>query len=168
MLGLMRKVTWDVLEQLERELHARKDLVWATYFCVISILCISIEDAQIAIDGFVMHTKFHGTNISSYGDRIQACRKLDDQLFTHLNDLFHGVFRTEKRPSTRRKGNIYNPIRDGSGDTSSLDQSSVSLINNIRRVIADEGKYLLIRLPLDLIVHSHLYDEIGRNTISRQ
>jgi hypothetical protein len=143
MHGLMREVTWDVLEKLERELKTRKKTVWATSFCVISILCISIEDAQNAIDGFGMYTKFLGANFSSFshGDCIQACRKLDDCLFAHLKDLFHGVFRTKKALSAGQKGYAFNPIRTGLTDFSDLDQSSLNLINDVRRVISDKGRY---------------------------
>ena len=143
MHGLMREFTWDVLEKLERELKTRKKSVWATSFCVISILCISIEEAQNAIDRFGMYTKFLGTNVSSssHGDCIQACRKLDDHLFAHLEELFHGVFGTKKALSVGRKGYAFNPIRTGLTDFSDLDQSSLNLINDVRRVISDKGRY---------------------------
>lgn len=169
MLVLIREVTREVLEKLERELFTRNDSVWAICFFVISILCMCMEDAQIAMDGFFMHSKYHGTTVSSpsYGERIEACRKLDDHLFTHLNKLFHGVFKSDKKLSTRRKVHVYNPIRELPEDCSTLDQNLINLIKSIRQLISDEGKYASIQFGFWLIGRSCLLNGIGRDTITR-
>jgi hypothetical protein len=152
MLVLLREVTQDILDELEKQIKSRERSAWTTSFSVISILCICMEDAQIAIDGFTMHNKIHGidNNVPTLQDHIEACRKLDDLLFEHLSRLFHGVYKSNKSSSRSRKGRAYNPIRDGAGRA---DQGSFTFVEQIRHIISDNGKYGLPQLFLRLTTY---------------
>jgi hypothetical protein len=154
MHSLQRDLTREVLEELEKDLKKRSKAVWATCFCVISILCICMEDVQVAINGFLLHKRVNRPEIkpTSAEECIEICRKLDDLPFDHLVRLFHGIYKTQKTPSARRNDHIYNPIRDGPEIDCSegLDQGSADLVNEIRRIINDHGEDRVLGQEIEL------------------
>jgi hypothetical protein len=131
----------EVLEELEKELRTRSKAVWATCFCVALILCICIEDSQIAVDAFTMHTRNHGVESDAPSSQatIDTCRKLDDLLFGHLVGLFHAIYKTQ---DTSEDGHAYNPIRDKPviGVKEGIDRESADLVNDICRIISNHGQ----------------------------
>ena len=152
---ILREITNDVLEELEKNLKTKSKASWALSFCVVSILCICMEEIQIAINGFGMHTRFHGaeTDIPSSQDSIEVCLKLDAKPFNHVIGLFHGVYQTRKLPSANRRDKVYNPIRDGPeiNFVEGLDQESADLVTEIRRIAFEHSKELLAYSNLTLI-----------------
>ncbi|KAF4631616.1 hypothetical protein G7Y89_g6514 [Cudoniella acicularis] len=146
---LIRELIRDVLEDLERELRTRSKTVWGMSFCVVLILCFCMEDTQKNATGTVMHKRQFGTGerIPSSAEAIEVCRKLDDLPFEHLKTLFHGVYRSQKHPTSKKKDHIFNPIRDGlkEGQDESLDQDSVDLIYKFRDLIKHHTPELVNR-----------------------
>lgn len=144
MHSLLREVTRDLLEDMEKDLRTRSRTTWAPCFCVISILCMCIEEVQIATNGFTLHTQVHGphTNHPSSEATIEICRRLDDLPFVHLMELFHGIYKTQRPLTVHRNEHVYNPIRDGP-EAYGLDdagQNSIDLVNDIRKIIKKHGK----------------------------
>jgi hypothetical protein len=146
MHSLLREVTRNVLEDLGRDLKTRSKTVWSPCFCVIAILCICIEEVQIATNSFVTCPLAHGTRTAQPSSQatIDICRKLDNIPFVHLMDLFHGLYKTYKPLTIQRNDHVYNPIRDGLEIDSSegIGQDSVNLVNDLHKVVEDHGKYI--------------------------
>jgi hypothetical protein len=144
MITLLRGVTREILEDLEKELRTRSKAVWATCFCTVCILIFCMEEVQIATDGFVMHKRLYNPdgNNPSPEDAIEICRKLDELPYAYLIELFHGVYKTRKLPMRHRGDHIYNPIRDGAevDREEGVDQEAVDLANEARLIIKDYGK----------------------------
>jgi len=92
---LLREEIRAVLGGLEKVIKKRSEGSWAEVFCIISILCICIEEVQIAVNGFAMHTKFYGLEKDRpmSTDCIELCRMLDDLPHVHLVELFHGTYK---------------------------------------------------------------------------
>jgi hypothetical protein len=141
--GVMR----EVLQDLESELRMRRKAMWATCFCVAVIICTCIEEAQTAMDAFAMYTGTHGNvrDRPSSDATIDACRQIDDALFVHLFEDFHGTFKTHQpyKPHSNKSG--YNPIRDGPrvNEQEGFDQHAVDLVNEIRQIITNHGAWSL-------------------------
>jgi hypothetical protein len=145
MHALRQEVMREVLEALERELKAKSKAAWATCFCVALILCICVEEAQTAMDGFTMHIRVHGpeSDVPSSEATNETCHKLEDVVFRHLLDLFHGVYKTHQTPKSQIGGRVYNPIRDRpeTDVKEGLDHEAAHLAIEIRQIIANHGKY---------------------------
>lgn len=145
MHALRERLMREVLEELEKELRTRSKAVWAPCFCVALILCMCVEEAQIAMDAFAMHTRALGAmqDAPSSQTTIESCRKLDDLLFNHLLDLFHGVYKTHQTSKPQRSCRVYNPIRDGpeTNIKEGLDQKSADLVSEFRGIIADHSEF---------------------------
>lgn len=138
MHGLRVQLTQEVLSGLEKTIKTRSKEAWITSFSVIILLCICMEQAQIAIDGLFMHKKEHQPeeDIPASEIVVDMYRKFDDHLFRHLTEFFHEVFRT-------RKSRIYNPIRDGyqTNRAECNGEGTEQLVKEVRRIINDHGSY---------------------------
>ena len=141
---LRQELMREVLDELERELRTKGKEAWATCFCVASILCICVEDAQTAMDAFTMHTKVHGAEKESPSSEatIRSCWNLENVFFAHLLKLFHGIYKTQQSCKAQSGGRVYNPIRDRpETDTKNgSDNGSAGLIIEIRQAIANNSK----------------------------
>ena len=144
MHALRQQLMREVLKELEKELRAGSKAVWAPCFCVALILCMCVEEAQIAMDAFAMHTRVLGSEQDSPSSQatIESCRKLDDLLYSHLIELFHGVYKTHQTSKSHNSGRVYNPIRDGPeiDVKEGLDQEAADLVFEFRHIIADHGE----------------------------
>jgi len=144
MHALRERLMREVLEELERELKTRSKAVWAPCFCVALILCMCVEEAQIAMDAFAMHTRVLGAvqDAPSSQITIESCRRLDDLLFNHLLELFHGVYKTHQTSKLHSRCGVYNPIRDGpeTNVKEGLDQKSANLVSDFRDIIANHSE----------------------------
>jgi hypothetical protein len=144
MHALRQQLIREVLEELEKDLKTRSKAVWAPCFCVALILCMCVEEGQIAMDAFAMHTRVLGAEQDAPSSQatIESCRKLDDLLFSHLVKLFHGVYKTHQSTKPHGNGRNYNPIRDGPeiDANESLDQESADLVFEFRQIMADHGR----------------------------
>jgi len=142
MQKLRKQLTRDVLEDLEEVLRSRRKAAWATCFSVITILCICIEEGQIAMNGILMHKRtFEPEDAPSSNEVIEACLELDAWLFRHMTELFHAVYKTHKYPSPSKKKSAVNPIRDGLRDESDDEfrHDCEILVLEAREILDDHG-----------------------------
>jgi len=138
MSTIIQDSTREVLEKLEKELKRRGKKVWADCFCTICILFLCAEEVQIATQGFIMHNIANGYGGSTSSDEgVETCKNLDIHPFTHLMELFHGVYHSRKQPIRHRPSHVFNPLRDGveAYNNNDFDQSSVDLVNGVRLLI---------------------------------
>lgn len=143
MSTLIQESTREVLEKLEKELKGKGKNVWADCFSTICILCFCAEEVQIATQGLIMHNIVNGYGGSTSSDEgVETCRSLDIYPFTHLMELFHGVYHSRKQPIPYRPGHVFNPLRDGveAYNNNYFDQSSVDLVNGVRLLIFQHCK----------------------------
>lgn len=142
---LLRDITREVLEGLEKELRTRTKASWATCFCVILILCICIEAVQVDTDCYIVQNIVNGkaraNRAMTRGAVIEICRSLDDLPFKHCTDLFHGIYRTRKPKTGHRNERGFNPIRDGVDldEKEGLNGATVQLVDDIRKIMIDYG-----------------------------
>ena len=136
------ETTEEIFDELEKRLKTRDKAFWATGFSVIIILCICMEEAQVAVNGLAMHKRTHQPKEAPSSEEIvDIYRKLDDYPFRHLTELFHAIFKTQKDPSPTWNDNVYNPIRDGfqADSNGSLRQDAEQLVKEVRRITRDYG-----------------------------
>ena len=138
MYAVMRDMTRDVLEGLDRELRRKgKQSSWAGAFSVVLILCMCIEALQVAVDSF---TVAFGCGTPSFRESaIEIMRISEVHTFEHILILFHGAYRTAR---SKRLG--FNPIRDGLAvdEKNGVTQGEADLVHDIRRIMKCHGKYL--------------------------
>jgi hypothetical protein len=155
---LLQELTRKVFEDLEKELKTQKSMtVWGTTFCTVCLLCFYMEEVQIATNGFVMHKRQHDPDGDppSPEEAIEICRKLDDGPYTYLLELFHGTFKSRRKPMTHRIYQIFNPIRDGTNMDigENVDRQTLDLADEVRQVIKEcseslSGSGSETRIPL--------------------
>jgi len=128
--------TRKILEELDARLKKQKREFWADDFCVLSILCLCIEEIQNAIG--LQHVEKpeeqSGNNNDSSRASARDCQNLDINLYDRITELFHGMYQTKKASTADTKW--LNPIRDGS----SVDRKSRDLVESIQHVISLHGK----------------------------
>jgi hypothetical protein len=136
-----QELTLKVLKGLEKELKSRSKNSWATSLCVILILSMCMEAVQVAVDGFIVQQKMlekdrNNTLSVSRDDGFDIGRRLDDLPFEDCREIFHMIYR-----SSSERG--FNPIRDGVDVNKSIgiDEDTVILVNDIRRIMRDHRKY---------------------------
>jgi uncharacterized protein (UPF0297 family) len=136
---LQWELTMKVLKGLQKEFKTKSKVSWATSFCVILILSMCMEAVQIAIDGFIVQKLLEENGINtlptSRDDGFHIGRRLDDMPFEDCREIFHMVYR-----SSNERG--FNPIRDGIDVNKSvgIDEDTVQLVNDIRRIMRDHRK----------------------------
>lgn len=141
---LRQELMQELLEELDRKLKQKSRAEWTTCFCIVIIICFCIEEAQISMDSFTVHTHVNGDR----RDRppsdvtIQTCRRLDDLLVEHLLELFHGMFKTHPGPRAQSGSRTFNPIAATSPKIpkEALDEESWNLVNDVREVIDRHSK----------------------------
>jgi hypothetical protein len=145
---LQRELTLEVLEKLHGELRTKSKDSWATKFCVIIILSMCMEAIQLAIDGFLVQKLLSkdATNkpSESRDDGFAFGRRIDERPFGDCIDIFHMMYKSGKF-ERESNGKTFNPIRDGvDGERSKgIDDETVSLVNDIRRIMSDHRKSIL-------------------------
>jgi hypothetical protein len=142
MQKLRKQLTREVLDELEQKLRTRNKRAWTTCFSVIIILCICIEEGQIAMNGILMHKReFEPKEAPASEEVVEVCRKLDEKLFRHVTELFHAVFRTHKYRSSSKQDSVFNPIRDGFEDESDdeLRRDAKLLVYEVQHILHELG-----------------------------
>ncbi|CZR53493.1 uncharacterized protein PAC_03372 [Phialocephala subalpina] len=169
MHALRERLMREVLEELEGDLKTKSKAVWTPCFCVALILCMCVEEAQIAMDAFAMHTRVLGAvqDAPASETTIESCLKLDDLLFNHLLELFHGVYKTHQTSKPHRSCRVYNPIRDGPeiDIKEGLDQKSADLVSEFRGIIADHKDEIVERAATPSFTDGH--DSLARHLAFR-
>ena len=143
MYRLLRDVTHDVLEGLERELRTRAKGAWATTFSVILILSTCVEAVQVAADGYIVHKLLGKDHSVSRDEAIEICRQLDERPFASCMNLFHDIYRTSRSKNGQRNEKGFNPIRDGLelNGKEGFDRPTLELVDEIRSIIRNHGKH---------------------------
>jgi hypothetical protein len=142
MQKLRKQITREVLEELEEKLRRKTNKAWATCFSVIVIVCIIIEEGQIAMNGILMHKRQFEPEAAPSARRVlEACHELDARLFRHMTELFHAVFKTQKYPSSNKSNSVFNPIRDGFQEERDDDvrRDSEFLVYEVQKILHDHG-----------------------------
>lgn len=71
-------------------------------------------------------------------DFIAVSRSLDDLPYNHLCELFHGVYKSTRLASARKKQHGFNPIRDG--HPVEMNSEAALLVSEIRDLILTFGE----------------------------
>lgn len=110
---LHREITIDVLESLERSLRARTKDSWGPSFCTILILCLCIEDLQIAADTMVVCDMLKKGTDSTYtrDQSYRVCVALDEFPFAQCKRLFHDIYKSHKEVANGAREGGFNPLR---------------------------------------------------------
>lgn len=142
MQGLLSTTSNAVLESLDCAMSGPKTkAAWADIFCAILILCMCIEAVQVASDSYAMAALRKDPKCGLC--RMEICRRLDEEPFKHLTEIFHMAYKTAKANPKSRIG--FNPIRNGlrvdldEGVTPQM----VKLVSDIKAIITARGKDLL-------------------------
>lgn len=94
------ETTQEILEELDKNLRTRDHAFWPMAFSVIIILCICMEEAQMAMNGIFIHKRTHQpSEATSSEEMVETCRKLDKYPYRHVTEFFHAIFQTEKSMS---------------------------------------------------------------------
>lgn len=126
---LLEDYIGDLFEGLERK--SRKNRAsWAICFCTNLILCILVEQVQIAIDAIVVYKISSGEDAAdTRKSGITTCQALEELPMKYSWTLFDGI---------QRK---YNPIKHGCpvDNNSGQNQGEADLVNSIRQLAHDHG-----------------------------
>jgi hypothetical protein len=142
---LLQETTRDVLDGLERELKTKTKESWAPCFCTILILCICIEELQIAVDGFAAHKatcRSSKANSFTRENGFEISRQLDDLLYNDCKTLFHAIYNSHKPKGLRNEKGGFNPIRDTHdvNGKNGVTQAMHDLVGEIHEIMGDSGK----------------------------
>ena len=139
MLSHIRETTREVLDKLERLwLGRRTKSSWAISISVILILCMCVEEVQLAFDSIAIAT-LHKIP-SSHLSRPALCLRSEES-YRDLVDIFHLAYKT--RQASAVKGSLgFNPIRNGLlvDEEGGITQRMVDLVNEIKQIMATHGE----------------------------
>jgi hypothetical protein len=126
-----------VIDDFDWELrHKRKD-TWALCLCTFLVLCLCVEEIQVAVDGFaqykISNEGGNPTLIRQFATEI--CRRLEKETLGHTWYLLTGKMDGLKR---------HNPFRYGfsADDKSTRSVSEIKLVNDLRQIMSDHGNWL--------------------------
>ncbi len=140
---LHRRQTKTVLQNFEGHLKKREQAGWPISFSVVLILCLCMEDIQIATNNFVFTDAeiSQGLRDKSYN----ACWQLEDKPYRHCTQLFHDMYRSYKQPNNHTTERGFNPISQDDYHQTNWSQATQEMVNGIRQVINDSGRYTILR-----------------------
>ena len=132
----LEQETKSILVDLDGRINKHKREYWRIDFCVVSILCLCIEEVENAIDlQYVEKPWPMPSNIvDSSSASARDCQNLDKYLYDRITELFHGMYHTDKRSTPQTKW--LNPIRDGS----EVDLKSKDLVEDIQNILSTHRK----------------------------
>jgi hypothetical protein len=130
-----QETTKAVLEGLERSLRRRSKDSWGPSFCAILILCLCIEDLEIAADIFVACAIMEDGLPSTYNRKqsLDVCTSLEELPFALITRLFHAVYRSQGKRGFDPLANIE--------DKRSLDPATRDLIDSMCHLIEGFGGF---------------------------
>ena len=140
-----RELTKDVLEGIERLLRSRTKSSWPFTFTTIIMLCLGVEDLQIAAQAFATtQNSIEGLRLESAN---KACSSLEEFPINTLIRLFHDIYRTNRGMSRGKIGPAqekgFNPLaaKPAPGDSSGLDDPAAEkMVAEFRQMVADLRK----------------------------
>jgi hypothetical protein len=135
---LHRRQTKTVLQDFERHLKKREQAGWPISFCVVLILCMCVEDIQIAANNFV----FTDAEISQglRGESYKACWQLEDKSYRQCTQLFHDMYRSYKRTTNQATERGFNPLSQDGNHQTNWSQATQNMVHDFRQIIKDSGR----------------------------
>jgi hypothetical protein len=142
MQRILRDMTGEVLKSFETEMVIipQKPDTWADNFCIVLILCMCIETAQVGSDSRAM-TKLR-TDRTCTLSRSQLCQHLDHVPFTRLTHLLHTAYKTN-RAKANNKGKLgFNPVQFGFPNKAveGITPQMRTLVSEVKQIMVDHGK----------------------------
>lgn len=143
---LHRELTREVLEGLQRSMKQRTKDTWGVSFCTILLLCLCMEDLQIAADTFVVYDmermeREGSQSIYSREQSLLVCQNLDGHPFQQAKRLFHDIYRTHREAGSARDG--LNPFRSLQlGEETDLGAETDALVREMTWLLNAHRKYL--------------------------
>jgi hypothetical protein len=153
MRQLKHEICTYVLEGLEKSLKSRARDSWSTSFCTLLVLCLCIEELQIASDSFVVcdmekEAREGKKSVFNRAQSLKACSELDENPFQQCTRLFHDVYRSHREGIVGRSGREcgFNPLRvlAGEGTRVELDRATDVMTNSIYDLIRKSRKSAVV------------------------
>jgi hypothetical protein len=140
-----RELIKDVLEGLERQLRSRTKSSWPFTFATIIMLCLGVEDLQIAAQASVKsQNSIEGPR---WEPKSKVCSSLEEFPINTLTRLFHDIYRTNRGVNRGKIGPAqekgFNPLTatPAPGDSSGLDDPAAeNMAAEFRQMVADLRK----------------------------
>jgi hypothetical protein len=136
MQGLLHDTIIEVLDGLEEALTPPKfEASWAELFCVVMVLCNSMEEVQIAAINTAITALSKDPEYRSPG--LKICQELDETPFKQLTSLFHLAYKTKRVKGNQKSQLGINPIRYGLGvnPERGITQEMDDLVNEIKLIM---------------------------------
>jgi len=131
---LLEDYIGDLFKGAEKKLRSNR-ASFAICFCLNLILCILVEQVQIAVDAIVIEKVSSGQDAGdTRKDGIKICKELEELPMNYSWTLFDGI---------QRK---YNPIMNGClvDNGSGQNQGEAALVDSVRQLMHNRG----IKFPL--------------------
>jgi hypothetical protein len=135
---LHRRQTKTVLQEFERHLKKREQAGWPISFCVVLILCLCMEDIQIAANNFVFSDAEISQGLRS--ESYKACWQLEDKPYRQCTQIFHDMYRSYKQPNSHAAEGGFNPISQDTTHQTNWNQATRDMIYGIRQIINESGR----------------------------
>jgi hypothetical protein len=126
---LLEDYIGDLFGKLEWRLRNSRTS-WAICFCANIILCLLVEQVQIAIDSVVVHKISSGRDAAdTRKSGIESCQALEELPMKYSWILFRSIQRR------------YNPIKKGclAENNSGQNDGEAELVNSFRKLISNRG-----------------------------
>lgn len=142
---LHHELTKEVLEGLEKSMRAKSKDSWGPSFCTILILCLCIEDLQIAADTFVVCDLEKDGLLANLTrrDSFTACSVAEEYPYQRCTKLFHDIYRSHRQAGGRTKDGAFNPIKSVCGVDANCgwDKYTACMAIDFQRLISDFGRF---------------------------
>ena len=135
---LLKAAQKDVLKDFERELRTRSRTAWPTAFCIALLLCMCVEDIQIAADYYVTYKEDGET--CDRKDSHKICNELETLPYGRCTSMFHEVFATFKSPNGHGGEGSFNPFKQGQFSRDELDGAAQTLVSEIQDIFKNHCK----------------------------
>ena len=131
-----------VLQEFESHLKKREQAGWPISFCVVLILCLCMEDIQIATNNFVFSDAEISQELRS--ESYEACWQLEDKPYRQCTQLFHDMYRSYKQPNGHATEGGFNPIAQDGFHQTNWSQATQDMVHGIRQIINDSSRHTML------------------------
>jgi hypothetical protein len=141
MHSLQRKYMIDVLAGLENLFAERpRKSSWAEAFSVHLILCMCVEQIQVAVDAVCMAALRRDPACVPHS--LEIIRSLDDGVYRKVVEMFHMAYKTAQSSLSWTERPGFNPIRDGLklDETNGVTPQMIKLVQDVRQIMICYGK----------------------------
>jgi hypothetical protein len=146
LLKMARELASQTLEGLEKSLRSRTKDSWPVSFCTILLLCMCIEEIQIAANIFtMMEAVTTGKQHPTENPAVEPCRTLELSPLKFITDIFHDVYKSHKSPG---EGGFSPLIQflDGkvlNSGVSGVDQATQDMVRDLGQMITKSCKCIV-------------------------